>query len=94
MQDMLAARHAVSEGVLRQAGAILARKSDEILSLAEALSLLPPMASRRVAVLADGGGHATIAADALTEAPIDAGFETYDVPDLLITDCAAIETVH
>jgi acetyltransferase len=63
----LAGDYAVSEGVLRQAGAILARKSDEILSLAEALSLLEPMATRRVAVLADGGGHATIAADSLTE---------------------------
>lgn len=63
----LAGDYAVSEGVLKQAGAILARKSDEILSLAEALSLLKPLASRRVAVLADGGGHATIAADALTE---------------------------
>lgn len=63
----LAGDYAVSEGVLRQAGAILARKSDEILSLAEALSLLEPLGSRRVAVLADGGGHATIAADALTE---------------------------
>jgi acetyltransferase len=63
----LAGDYAVSEGVLRQAGAILARKSDEILSLAEALSLLKPLASRQVAVLADGGGHATIAADALTE---------------------------
>src|SRR5439155_13882309 len=63
----LAGDYAVSEGVLRQAGAILARKSDEILSIAEALSLLEPLESRRVAVLADGGGHATIAADALTE---------------------------
>jgi len=63
----LAGDYAVSEGVLRQAGAILARKSDEILSLAEALSLQPPMSTRRVAVLADGGGHATIAADVLTE---------------------------
>jgi acetyltransferase len=63
----LAGDYAVSEGVLRQAGAILARKSDEILSLAEASSLMKPMKSRRVAVLADGGGHATIAADALTE---------------------------
>src|SRR5207253_7836228 len=63
----LAGDYAVSEGVLRQAGAILARKSDEILSIAEALSLLEPLASRRVAVLADGGGHATIAADALSE---------------------------
>ena len=63
----LAGDYAVSAGVLKQAGAILAHKSDEILALAEALSLLGPMASRRVAVLADGGGHATIAADALTE---------------------------
>ncbi|CAK7071503.1 MAG: Trans-feruloyl-CoA synthase FCS1 [Desulfovibrio sp.] len=63
----LAGDYAVSEGVLRQAGAILARKSDEIMPLAEALSLLGPLASRRVAVLADGGGHATIAADSLTE---------------------------
>lgn len=63
----LAGDYAVSEGVLKQAGAILARKSDEILSLAEALLLLEPMATRRVAVLADGGGHATIAADSLTE---------------------------
>ncbi len=31
----------------------------------ESLSLLPAMRSRRVAVLADGGGHATLAADAL-----------------------------
>jgi acetyltransferase len=63
----LAGDYAVSEGVLKQAGAILARNSDEILSLAEAVSLLEPMKSRRVAVLADGGGHATIAADVLTE---------------------------
>ncbi|MCC8194238.1 MAG: acetate--CoA ligase family protein, partial [Deltaproteobacteria bacterium] len=63
----LAGDYAVNDGVLRQAGAILARKSDEILPLAEALSLLGPLASRRVAVLADGGGHATIAADSLTE---------------------------
>jgi acetyltransferase len=63
----LAGDYAVSDGVLRQAGAVLARKSDEIISLAEALSLLPPPRTRRVAVLADGGGHATIAADVLTE---------------------------
>ncbi|WP_095090433.1 acetate--CoA ligase family protein [Mesorhizobium sophorae] len=63
----LAGEYAVSEGVLRQAGAILAHRSDEILPMAEALSLLPPLRSRRLAILADGGGHATIAADALSE---------------------------
>ncbi|MBA1145212.1 acetate--CoA ligase family protein [Mesorhizobium neociceri] len=63
----LAGEYSVSEGVLRQAGAILAHRSDEILPMAEALSLLPPLRSRRLAILADGGGHATIAADALSE---------------------------
>ncbi|MER8421217.1 acetate--CoA ligase family protein [Mesorhizobium sp. M1329] len=63
----LAGEYAVSGGVLRQAGAILAHRSDEILPMAEALSLLPPLRSRRLAILADGGGHATIAADALCE---------------------------
>lgn len=63
----LAGDYAVSEGVLRQAGAVLAHKSDEILAIAETLALLPPLKSRRLAVLADGGGHATVAADALTE---------------------------
>jgi acetyltransferase len=61
----LAGDYAVSEGVLRQAGAALVRRSDEIMPVAEALSLLEPLRSRRVVVLADGGGHATIAADAL-----------------------------
>jgi acetyltransferase len=63
----LAGDFAVSEGVLRQAGAVLVRRSDEILPVAEALSLMPRRKMRNIAVLADGGGHATIAADALTE---------------------------
>jgi acetyltransferase len=63
----LAGDFAVSAGVLPQAGAILVRRSDDILPVAETLSLLPPPRSRRVAVLADGGGHATIATDVLTE---------------------------
>jgi acetyltransferase len=63
----LAGDHAVSTGVLRQAGAVLARRADEMLALAECLSSLPRLASRRIAVLSDGGGHATIAADNLLE---------------------------
>ncbi|KAB2856977.1 MAG: CoA-binding protein, partial [Bauldia sp.] len=63
----LAGDYAVHEGVLRQAGAVLVRRSDQVLSIAEAMSLLQPLRSRRIAVLADGGGHATIAADLLTE---------------------------
>jgi acetate---CoA ligase (ADP-forming) len=64
---VMAGDNAVSIGVLRQAGAVLARRSDEILAIAESLSLMPRLNSRRIAVLADGGGHATIAADTLTE---------------------------
>lgn len=63
----LAGDFAVSAGVLSQAGAILVRRSDDILPVAETLSLLSPPRSRRVAVLADGGGHATIATDSLVE---------------------------
>ncbi|MEE4379258.1 MAG: acetate--CoA ligase family protein, partial [Candidatus Competibacteraceae bacterium] len=63
----LAGNHAVSLGVMRQAGITVVSRTDHILPLAEALALLPPMQSKRVAILADGGGHATIAADALTE---------------------------
>lgn len=63
----LAGDYSVSRGVLTQAGAILVDRTDEILPLAECLSLLPPLRSRNVAVLSDGGGHATIAADLLTE---------------------------
>ncbi len=63
----MAGDYTVSAGVLRQAGAVLARRSDEILAIAESLSRLPPLTSRRIAVLSDGGGHATIAADTLVE---------------------------
>lgn len=63
----LAGDYAVSESVLRQAGAVIAHRSDEILAIAETLALSPPLKSRNLAVLADGGGHATIAADALSK---------------------------
>jgi acetate---CoA ligase (ADP-forming) len=63
----LAGDYAVSAGVLTQAGAVLARRSDEILAIAESLLSVPRLASRRIAVLADGGGHATVAADTLVE---------------------------
>lgn len=63
----LAGDYAVSAGVLRQAGAVLARRSDEILAIAETLFCMPRLLSRRIAVLADGGGHATIATDTLVE---------------------------
>ena len=64
----LAGSYEMTVGVLEQAGVTVVRQSDDILPVAEAMSLLPLPPSSGVAVLADGGGHATIATDALIEA--------------------------
>ena len=64
----LAGDYAVAKACLLDAGIVVVERSDAILPVVECLSLLPPMRSRRVAILADGGGHATIAADALAAA--------------------------
>jgi len=50
-----------------RAGIITIENSDELFPAAETLSSLPPMSHDRVGILADGGGHATIAADLLTD---------------------------
>jgi len=57
----------VAKGALERAGIIVIEKSDELFPAAEALSSLPPLKGNNVAILADGGGHATIAADLLTD---------------------------
>jgi acetate---CoA ligase (ADP-forming) len=54
--------------LLRQAGVTVVSETDKILSVAEALSTLPLPAGKSVAVLADSGGHGTIATDAIIEA--------------------------
>ena len=64
----LASDYAVAKACLSDAGVVLVERSDAILPVVECLSLLPRMRSRCVAILADGGGHATIAADALAAA--------------------------
>ncbi|GIH19523.1 CoA-binding protein [Rugosimonospora africana] len=62
----------VATAVLRQAGVELVDRSDELAVVAGALATLPPMAAgTRVAVLSDGGGHAALAADALTMAGVE-----------------------
>ena len=63
----LAGLSAVAMGAFRRAGIITVEKSDELFPAAETLSSLPHMKNNNVAILADGGGHATIAADILTE---------------------------
>ena len=57
----------VAQGAFKRAGIVVIENSDELFPAAEALSSLPPIKNNSVAILADGGGHATIAADILTD---------------------------
>lgn len=67
----IAGSDAVATAVLRQAGAELVDRSDELAMLAGTLATTPPIpAGRKVAILSDGGGHATLAADALSAAGV------------------------
>jgi len=63
----LAGMSEVAIPAFRRAGVIVIENSDELFPAAEALASLPRIRGRSVAILADGGGHATIAADYLTE---------------------------
>ncbi|MBW1680174.1 MAG: acetate--CoA ligase family protein [Deltaproteobacteria bacterium] len=57
----------VAATAFRRAGIITIENPDELFPAAESLSSLPPISNKRVAILADGGGHATIASDLLTD---------------------------
>lgn len=57
----------VSKGAFERAGIVVIENSDELFPAAETLSSCMPIKNNQVAILADGGGHATIAADILTD---------------------------
>lgn len=57
----------VAKTAFERAGIIVIENSDELFPAAEVLSSCPPIRNNQVAILADGGGHATIAADILTD---------------------------
>ena len=64
----VAGPHEVATAALRQAGVVVVDRSDELVPVADTLLQQPPLSGAgRIAVLADGGGHATIAADALDD---------------------------
>ncbi|NMH96493.1 acetate--CoA ligase family protein [Pseudonocardia acidicola] len=68
----IAGSDAVATAVLTQAGVELVTRSDELALLAGVLATTAPIpAGRGVAVLSDGGGHATLAADALSAAGVE-----------------------
>ncbi len=61
----------VAKGAYNRAGVVVIENSDELLPAAETLSSLPPIKNNKVAILADGGGHATIAADNLSDLGVE-----------------------
>jgi acetate---CoA ligase (ADP-forming) len=63
----LAGMSEVAKGAFERAGIVVIDNSDELFPAAETLSSCPPIRNNQVAILADGGGHATIAADILTD---------------------------
>ncbi|GBC60791.1 acyl-CoA synthetase [Desulfonema ishimotonii] len=63
----LAGMSVVAKTAFQRSGIIVVENSDELFPVAETLSSLPPIRNNKIAILADGGGHATIAADVLTD---------------------------
>ncbi|WP_218314884.1 acetate--CoA ligase family protein [Halomonas sp. 18071143] len=64
----LAGSYQMTVDLLRQVGVSVVQYSDEILPVAEGLGQLQQAPGKRVVVISDGGGQATIAADRLAEA--------------------------
>jgi acetate---CoA ligase (ADP-forming) len=66
----LAGLSAVAKSAFKRAGIITIEHSDELYPTAEALANLKPFHRANVVVLSDGGGHASLAADALQDVGI------------------------
>jgi acetyltransferase len=65
---VLAGHFALAEQLFQQAGALVLRRSDTLVPVAQGLSFCPATKGNRVAILTDGGGHGVIATDAVVEA--------------------------
>jgi len=63
----LAGTAKIWEIAIRQAGAIPARDIDELVDMAVAFSLLPPVRGRRIGIGGTGGGRSVLTADAWEE---------------------------
>ena len=60
----LAGSYEIYQAAFKQAGIITVSNSHDLLDVAEALTKCPLPKGNRIAILADGGGHATMGADA------------------------------
>lgn len=63
----LAGMSEVAKRAYERTGIIVIENSDELFPVATTLSSQPPIKTNSIAILADGGGHATIAADLLSD---------------------------
>ncbi|MBW1993292.1 MAG: acetate--CoA ligase family protein [Deltaproteobacteria bacterium] len=63
----LAGQYQVYLSAFKSAGITSLDNPEELFPVAETLSNMPPIKNNTVAILADGGGHATIASDLLTD---------------------------
>jgi len=63
----LAGMSEVATAAYKRAGIIVIENSDELFPVAETLSSQPAIKNNNIAILADGGGHATIGADLLSD---------------------------
>ena len=61
----------VARIAFKRAGIITIENLDELFPAAESLSILPTIKNNKVAILSDGGGHATIAADLLSDQGVE-----------------------
>lgn len=82
----LAGMSQVARPAYERAGIIVIENSDELFPVAETLSSQPPIKNNAIGILADGGGHATIAADLLTDYGIG-------LPDLTEKTKAALRAI-
>ncbi len=67
----LTGSYAMTVDLLRQVGVTVVHRSDQILPVAQSLAKLQPARGKRIAIIADGGGQATIAADRIAEAGLE-----------------------
>lgn len=67
----LAGREELYDAAFRQAGIIKAKHSADLLGMGKALADLPRLRGNRIAILTEGGGHATLASDVAEESGLE-----------------------
>jgi len=89
----LAGMNEVAKSAYERAGIVVTDCSDELYPVAQTLASQPTISNNSIAILADGGGHATIGADLLTDYGIDLPElteETRDKLKMILPDAASM----